>query len=621
MLSASKILAIVLLVAFRISTTHAQEMRPLDERDLQLQRERIQAISIIKQAAAEAPLWDNKKASVQALCQAADLLWDEIPGSGRNWLTRAWELTQKVSAAPKDPNLKDFFSRSDQSDLRVMVVSVARKYDHALAEKFLRQLSSEPVTEKKDRGAFDDRTLRSEQLLQAALQTVESNPQAAFNLGEQSLADGVSYSLQSVLTSLRKKDLELANKLFDLALIRFANSDRDPAQAHVLAGYLFYSGFTFSTNTSGQTILAVNPMQQTLPSAASSEPQRARNFLIAVYELLLTQVAESKSVEGRRRSQETLVLTNRLVGPYRSFAPELLPSVQGFLAQMQRELGVDVSDTSETIKPEASTRNTTKRVTPDELYEMRISNLEEAAERKTNAIARKLAYVETALATKGEDYQRGRRIAERIDDDNLRPDVISFILYRGALALVNKGEIDNASQLAIQITDTFRRAEVRITIADRLAPNTADEQRAFSLLSEAGRDLSNEEPSTKLAKIALGRAAVMTKLDQDQGLMAIDHALEIINKLDSFDLHDESAPNLGLAISSVSGATVVTPRFGHSFSNAIKLLMPHHFEEVADTVAKLNGKEVRALAQLETAKLYLQATHPVGTTTASPHSR
>jgi hypothetical protein len=167
---AFKPFSVSLLLALLVSTTLSQQPSPVNERDLKRQQQRIQAISMIKQSAAEAPLWDNKKAAVQALTDAADLLWDETSSQGAKWLRKAWELIDQVSAPPKDKKLKEFFSRSEQSDLRTAVLIVARRHDVELAEKLLQELSQKPSDERKNRGAFDDRSVRSEQLLQMAQQ-------------------------------------------------------------------------------------------------------------------------------------------------------------------------------------------------------------------------------------------------------------------------------------------------------------------------------------------------------------------------------------------------------------------------------------------------------------------
>jgi hypothetical protein len=616
----SKALSISFLLLLLVSTAFSQQPNHTNEKELKRQRERLQAISMVRQSADEAPLWDNKKAAVEVLADAVDLLWEENPGQGAKWLTKAWELIKQVSESPREEKLKEFFTRSEQSDLHAAVLSVARKHDPELAEKFLKKLSQKEPAEEKDRGAFDDRTARSEQLLQMAQQSVDSNPEDAFTLAERSLADGVSYMLQNVLTSLRKKNVELANRLFDLALARFSSRGADPSEAQVLGGYLFQSGFTFSANSNGQPILVVNPAQQNLPSVAASEPQRARSFLVAVYEVLLARPLALDSPEGKQRAQQVLVLGNRLARPYRAFAPELAQPAQGFLAHLQSQLspGVETVGSSETTRPAATGEDTAKPLTKEELYEKRISELEDRAEKQSNPVARKLAYVEAALAAKPEDYNRARRIAEKIDGgDNLRADVVSFLLYRGALFLVEKAEIEKAAELAPQISDVLRRSVIKIVIAQRLlsskpAKSKPEEskiltqQRAFDLLSDIDRDLKKAEPSASAAKILLAKTAVLAKLDQDQALISLESSVQMINKLESFDLRDGSAPDLGLGISATSGATVERPRLGFDFRSAIDPLVTTNFEQITMVAESFTAKEIRGVGRLEVAKLYLR---------------
>src|SRR6185503_13705669 len=97
----------------------------------------------------------------------------------------------------EDENLKEYFTWSERSELRMAVLRVARRHDHQLADKFLKQLSQKQPEEKKERGAFDARSARSEQLLILAMQSLDTDPGLAFSLAEASLTDGLSYNLQN----------------------------------------------------------------------------------------------------------------------------------------------------------------------------------------------------------------------------------------------------------------------------------------------------------------------------------------------------------------------------------------------------------------------------------------
>jgi len=68
-------------------------------------------------------------------------------------------------------------------------------------------------------------------------------------------------------------------------------------------------------------------LQQNSQPIAISEPQRAEAFLVAVFEKLISSPANTDTPEGRQRVQPIITLGNRLSGPYRTYAPDLAPSL------------------------------------------------------------------------------------------------------------------------------------------------------------------------------------------------------------------------------------------------------------------------------------------------------
>lgn len=593
-----------------------QQPTPASEQEQARHMQRLQAISMVEQTAAEATLWDDKKTAVEVLADAADLLWDQTPGPAAKWLNKAWTFIDQVPESAKNEKLKVFFTESDRARLQSVVLKVASKHDTQLADKFLKQLTEREPEEKKERGAFDDRTARSEQLLRLAQQLVDVNPEQAFGLSARSLADGLSYTLQNILTSLRKKNVGLANQLFDLALARFSSGVAEPSEAEVLAGYLFQSGTTFSSNAAGRVVFTMNPGQQNEPAVAKSEPQRAKNFLIAAYQSLLNRPIPINTTEGRQRAQKVLVFGDRMVGRYDALAPEFAVPARAFLTQLRSEL-FPGGEGSPFGGGNRSTENTTKPRTKEEIYEARLTELDEKADKETNPIAKNLAYVEAALAPTYLDYRRAQRTAEKISDDNLRADAVSFVLYRAALFFVVKDDVDTAAAIAPLISDSPRRAIVRIAVAQRLVGKTTadkidptrlspEQQRVFDLLSEVERDLQKEELSVKVVKILLARIALLASLDAAQSFVSLEQTLAMINKLEAFELKDGAAPNLGIGVSEKSGATVATPRMGFGFRSAIEPLIATEFERIAEVVERLKAKPVRGVGRLEVAKLYLQ---------------
>jgi hypothetical protein len=608
-----------LLLILVISVEALPQQVATNEKELKRQRERGQAVEMVEQTAAEAPLWDDKRSAILALADAADLLWKQTPASASKWLTRAWELIDSVPEEPQNAYLKEFTNRSNKADLQSTVLRVAHAHDPALADTFVKSLDDKELTEKKDRGAFDDRTARSEQFLRLAQQAVDSNPDLAFALAQRSLADGLSFTLQNVLTGLRRKKVDLSNRLFDLALARFTSSMPDPSEAEVLAGYLFQPGMTFSTNSAGQVIMTINSMQRNDPVVAQSEPQRARAFLVAAYQAFLTRPVLAGTPEAKTRAQKIWVFGMRNLRRYQTFATEFAGPARDFLERLQTQIYPE--GRGDPFSPNRQSGSgsdaTTKPRTEKEIYEDRITGLEDQADKETDPAAKKQAYIHAALAVNATDYERGKRIADKIADDELRAEVVSYVFYRAALTFVTQKEVDKALELATKLGNLQRRAMVKLAVAQSLLVGavdekpatealTLDQQRAIDLLSDIERDIKKEGPSANAAKILLGRATLLGKLDEAQALVSLNDALLVINKIETFDLNDPSAPRLGLRLSARSEGLLDSPRVGFSFRRALEPLIATEFENLAEVAGRFSRKETRGTGRLAVAKLYLQ---------------
>ncbi|CAN5772889.1 hypothetical protein BH20ACI4_BH20ACI4_19750 [soil metagenome] len=611
-------LAVVILIVpiFTFSQTAALKTTRavLTDKEQTLQIRKLQIVSMVEKTAEETSFWEDKKTAVEVLTEAADLLWKENPNQSAKWLTRAWNMIGQVAESEKDEVQKQFFNRSDRSKLKTIVLSVAQKHDPNLAEKFLKEVSAAEDEEKK-RGVFDDKTARSEQFLRLAQQAVETNPELAFSLAQKSLTDGISYGLQNVLTSLRQKDVKLANRLFDAALTRFTNSTADTLEAQILAGYLFKSGFTFGTNSNGSMILVVNPEQQNLPPVAQSEPLRAKNFLGAAYQKFFSRPIVVNSAEDRTAAENTLVLGTQIIAYYSRYAPELSQPVLMFIGQLQSQLSPNKQN--RTNENDSKLSSLPKDATEEEIYEALIADLVSKAEKTDDPIAKKIAYIKAANTTKPEDFERGLKIAEAIDDDNLRKDAVSFLLYRAALHFVEKNEPAQAEEIASRIKEVLRRSVVKIAVAQALLERQknknikqfqldVEKRRAFDLLDEVERDLRKEDVSPNVIKILFGATAVMGRFDSAQALGFLEIASQAINSVEKYNLKSDAAPRLGIEISKTSSVTVRSPQIGFGFRSAIEPFVETEFEKLLPIISRFNDKEVRGIGYLELAKLFFQ---------------
>jgi hypothetical protein len=319
-----------------------------------------------------------------------------------------------------------------------------------------------------------------------------------------------------------------------------------------------------------------------------------------------------------------------VVRRYDTFAPELAQPAKAFLAHLQQQLAPEggAEATANAANAAPATRDSTKPLSKEELYDRRITELEDLADKETNTSFRNVAYARAVVTTKPDDYERAKGIAKKISDNDLRADTLSFALYRAALFFVERNEMAKAMELALQISDVTRGAVAKIALAQRLLtmkPDAGalrlDQQRAFDLLTNLESDLKKNEPSVTLAKISLARAAVLGELDPAQALLALDQSVQLINKVDNFDLRDAVAPDLGLGLFPSSGATIARPKLRFDLNSAIAPLVVTDFDQLLAIVERLVRKDMNGEGRLEVAKLFLKKTATVPTPSSPQLSR
>lgn len=580
---------------------------------------RARARALVASTADESLKWDDRGAAVRVLSQAADLLWDEQPDRARTWLTRAWDLASELASENTDSATRGFRNNSPQAGARATVLAVAGRRDRQLADRFIEQLTTDQEQSRFDsqRGIFDDRTARSEQLLNMALASVESDPALAASLGERSLIDGISFQFQSLLLNLQARDPAAANRLLDAALGRLATSFSNASEGEIIASYMFTPGRVFSAGHGNKAAMAVGSQTPLPPKTpAEADPVRTRRFLSIMQQIMLSLPAPSATADPAQSALEFSTLAGSLAGAFNRYAPELWTPIQQRLTQVVPDLApASTEHKLPSVVNDKLQAGRAAGASEKELNRLYVDGLEEAADKETDPIARKLAYAQAALATDAEDLERGRRIAAKIEEDELRTQVSSFLVYRAALLLLEKGELDQAVSMASE-AKPMQHALVLITAAQRMsaAPPEKNEVqatnrrlRALNLLYEAEKLLKQNDLPAEALRIRLGLVAALAPLDATHAFEVLSNVIAAINLTDGFDPTDASAPRL----TGLDGLQRQIPapriRSGYGLKDALAPLARVDFEGSVMAVGKLQAPAVRGLCMLEIARGILDA--------------
>lgn len=597
-----------------LTPSASESKRKNEEKQNQNDLKRARAVGLIEQTAQEAPLWQEPEAMVNALTESADLLWAENP-KAPVWLTKAWDSIGKIEERENPEALRQIWHGSQRSRMRTIVLSVALKRDAQLADRFLRTLEQNESEAKSERGAFDDRSARSEQLLRLSSDAVDNNPALALTLAQASLQDGISFNLQTILLQLRLKNTTLADQLFDSALARLMRSPAALGENQVLASYLFRPGQVVARLSDGSITVAVVQTKVAEQTPAQSDPARARVFLAVTQRMLLSQPLPADS--SSQTAGEFVLLADSLAQPFQTYAPDLWQPIavrRGQFAALLPGAAAKSSGISEKVREAAKSG-----ATAVEINRLRVEALEEIAEKEADPVGRKLMFAEAALATLPQNLERGKQLADKIEqDDELRTQVTTFLYYRASLSSYSENNLEKAELLALSMPLSLERALALIAVAQKLAglkPQSQDDswtadlahQHAIELLFEADKSLKNETASAKLAKVRLGKIPISQLVDSSQALSDFEQAIAVINKLEQFDPADEANPRLGIEGFAVAKLTVPKLSLGFGFRSALEPLLKENFDATIAAIDGLSSPSVRGICRLLAARQVLNS--------------
>ncbi|HEX6285131.1 MAG TPA: hypothetical protein VFZ71_09665 [Pyrinomonadaceae bacterium] len=557
---------------------------------------------LLNTTAGDAKKWDDKAVAARTQAQIADLVWETLPDNAADHLKAAWTSASNVEEPQRERS--PVVNASLRNSVRRDVLLVARKRAPQLAAIWLEEIVEESKsTAKHERGTFDDRSARSAVLLQMAMETVAHDAQAAAELLIESLRDGISFNLQTVLVRLQQKDAALAETVFRAALARLKTAGMsDPNELLTLYSYLFTPGRVYGANTSdnrNQVQLALGGPRVASP-ASRQNPSLAREFLEVASDLLLT--APVPEGANSQRVARSLV---SVIGALLRETTEQLPEKAALLRARAQQLDSEARFSTTPTPSRADIPDPRPGESKEDFAARRVDLLEETAAKGRDTLTRDIGYATAAIATTVERYQRGLDLTGKIDDKVLRDGVRSWLLYRATLHFIRSGDLDEAQRLNSKNDDVGQRAVCFVVGAQRLVKDK-DTIRANEWLREAGMLLKRSEADERTARIALGIVSTYGQFDAQAALEWLSFAVRLVNKTSPASLNDDRAPRF----KRISGVTPITDvagdTRGFSLQSAAGVFPADHFEQALSVLNDLTSPEERGHAVLTLCSNYLK---------------
>jgi hypothetical protein len=232
----------------------------------------------------------------------------------------------------------------------------------------------------------------------------------------------------------------------------------------------------------------------------------------------------------------------------------------------------------------------------------------EQAERLPDPARREQQLALLILRSKDEPLQQVLDAVGRIEDSDLRENLLSWVYFERAQRMVTE-DWRQAQTFADKVRELDLRAYLFSIIAEQSTRHTKIDADGRILL-ESVLTTAAKAPDTQVkARTLLGIAYLYSQIDANRSIAVLGDAVKSINKIESPDFSDDYIERKIKGKTFTSYAILHTPGFNpqHSFREIAKI----DFDGAFILAMSLNQKYLRSMMTLVLAEQCLQTVAPV----------
>ena len=523
-----------------------------------------QAASLLLSLSTDARSFRDLTLRARSLASIADLLWDVDRDQARVLFTKAWDAAE---TAERENNTS--------VNLRDEVLKLAARHDRALAETFLDTIKKAEPDEQPDDSrnslwgppdALQKRLNLARNLLTAG------DTKRALEFAEPALGTPTIATL-NFLTQLRNKDAAAADRFYAKMLGHsFSGGPQDANTVSLLSSYLFTPRTYVMFVEDGHAETAWNPVP--LPPI-NVDPQLRLNFFQTAAGVLLQPVSPAEKTQNPGALVIRYMVAQRLLPFFDQYAPAALATSLRSQIEMLREVvSEDVRNTeNEWVRKGTDPAN-------EEFKDREKSMLDQIDRAKTSA-ERDDLYLKLAILALENNKPTARDYADKIDESELRKQVLAWVDWETALRAV--GQKNSEAALAL-----VKRGELTHI------------QRVWILTQVAGLFAkSDRDKALTLTNDAIAEAARIDNSDPDRarGFFAIANALQGLDVVRTWEIAFD-AVKAGNAAESFTGEDGAIPLSLRSSNQILQRSDPFPEFDIRGIFGKLTAVDANRTIEL-----------------------
>ncbi|HXD30836.1 MAG TPA: hypothetical protein VN643_06960 [Pyrinomonadaceae bacterium] len=452
------------------------------------------AVSLLTSLADDARSFKDQKLRARVLARTADALWTTEPDRARDLFRRAWDAAEAGDAeaarlaaedARRQQQETGHIVRRGAREMRSEVLRILAKRDQKLTEEFLVKLEEAAEREAKE-AAADANRRRADQWAAPAAQAKR------LALARTLLQDGdverallyaapvlefVNKDTIFFLSELRQKNAPAADAAFATLLARTArNAAADANTVSGLSSYAFTPLLYVTFDADGGSF--ANQAGPPSPAPDLSPNLRKAFFSTASGILMRPLPPPDQDTSTSGRTGKYMVL-KRLMPLFEQYEPEQAAVLRTHMTALAA--GLPEPDIAQ------GNRAIDRGIVPDDPEKDPLKTMQDRLDRAKTSEERDAIYVDVAVALAAQGDPKGRELAGKVEDSELRNKTIAYIDFDLLRDAAQKKDIPELLRIAktgelthIQRTWGYAEAARLVTATDRA--------RAVDYLQEAATE-------------------------------------------------------------------------------------------------------------------------------------
>jgi hypothetical protein len=460
------------------------------------------ALGLLEGVIKDSEAFKHAENRIRIRALAANILWEHDEARARalfkEVIAGLVDLLANAPETSEQPEGRRTLEGPQQ--LRRELLQILAQRDARLAREFLRVTRPQQSQVANAREALPDQPLE----MSLAIRFAATDPKQALEIGEESLARGLTYELPQLIQALRPKDPEAAAKLAGQAVSKLRTEKLE------------------TSHVAREVAVALLREATRTPSGEEKFPTSATPLL---EQSALRELTEMIAAEALRPS---------------STSPELIDSLQEMMPILEKHAPARAAQLRRKLEPQKKTDEEGGEIAAAQNWRKYQSIMEKggvdelltAAATAPEGVREMLYQHATAkLMEDGGDADRARQVInERVKDEALRKQLLAQVDEMVAYKAAEQGKIEQTRKML----GTLRTNEERVMVLAQLATGAAergDKKGALQLLDEARGMIGGRAKNfTQLgAQLAVARA--YAPLDAARSLAILEPVVDQLNEL------------------------------------------------------------------------------------------